>query len=57
MDNWLDSWTRIRRLPCSRHADEIGHESAPPTIVPYEDSMFILRYGKKAWRKMKAETE
>ncbi len=69
-DDWLDSWTKVRRLPktfeaAKRWATRRGHsadlrfddparEPGKLAVIPYADSMYILRHGKKAWRAMKA---
>lgn len=66
MSDWLNSWTKVRRLPATfqaakRFAMRVGHaadlwraDPHAPKILPMADSMYILRYGKKAWREMKA---
>lgn len=66
-DDWLDSWTKTRKLPETFRAagrwatrkgradDEVRKPAyTPPTIIPYAESMYILRHGKKAYRAWKA---
>lgn len=70
MNDWLDSWTKTRRLPSTLlaarrwatrrgRADE-GLERAFPQrsqSANYADTKYILTYGKKAWRAWKAQQE
>lgn len=61
MSEWLDSWTTKRQLPrtfqtAMRWATRTRHlldprSSQKAKLLPYEDSMYIMRHGKKAWRE------
>lgn len=51
-EEWLDSWTKVRRL--AGHKRLVPQNNPPP--LPYADSMYILRHGKKAYRTWKAAT-
>lgn len=47
-DKWLDSWeTRSIGPPVDRL-------TPPAPAVPLDDTMYILKHGKKAWREMRA---
>lgn len=48
---WLDGWTTTRRIGPPL---PVAALQTPPKILPYEDSMYIMRYGKDAWREWKA---
>ena len=62
MANWLDSWTTTRylnqqelakrwALRGSPGAVERPLPATPPVVLPYDDSIYILKHGKKAYRK------
>lgn len=57
---WLDSWTKVQKLYNSYYKDAGNNNVKPinkakiPKIInlSYADNMFILKYGKKAFRKL-----
>lgn len=53
---WLDSWMP-KRLPGTFSAAlrYARHQENKPKVLPYADSMYIMRHGKKAWRIWVAE--
>lgn len=65
--NFLDRFTRVHRLrgysaakryaALRRRALRDARESIPPTIIPIEDTKYILRHGKKAYRAAKERGE
>lgn len=61
MPDWLDSWTNTRYLNQQSLAKrwalrgepeaEVSPVAAPAAVLPYEHSKYILRYGKKAYKR------
>lgn len=53
---WLDSWTKVQKLYNSYYQNV---KPASKVVIPkiinlsYADNMFILKYGKKAFKKSK----
>lgn len=62
MPDWLDSWTNTRRLSQQElakrwalrgqmEADEPILAPTPPVVLPYGHSIYILKNGKKAYKR------
>lgn len=56
MPDWLDSWTNTRYLNQQSLAKRWalrGQPEAdePPAVIPAEHSFYILKHGKKAYRR------
>lgn len=61
MSSWLDSWTNTRYLSQQELAKRWAYRGTPeaeerplpstaPVVLPMEDSKYILKHGKKAYR-------
>lgn len=62
MPDWLDSWTNTRYISQQElakrwalrgqpEADEKPLPPTPPVVMPMAHSQYILRHGKKAYRR------
>jgi hypothetical protein len=50
-DPWLEKWLTVYRL---RPAERVDLSMPPAPALPLEDTKYILKHGKKAWRARQA---